>query len=192
MKPLQEDLELRFVGTKPLLMHSGRLADPLDEHAVALHRITSKRAKTTADHRQIARIEWRGGLWLSAGSPCIPAEAIEAALAEAGRTRRAGRLVKAAVHVRESPLLVHDGSDDLEALFEDARFVHRCGVRVGQRRTMRTRPKFDVWSLQTVLTYTPSSIDAANLLEIAEIAGHMVGIGDFRPLFGRFRVEPVG
>ena len=90
--PTHEDMTLRLVGTAPLLMHSGRLADPLDEHTVALHRVTSKRVKTVADHRQIARIEWRGGLWLSSGSPCVPAEAIEAAMVAAGRnaTRRGG------------------------------------------------------------------------------------------------------
>ena len=96
------------------------------------------------------------------------------------------------MHVRESPRLIYGGPDDLDALFEDPGFVHRCGVRVGTRRTMRTRPKFDQWSLHVVLTFKPTSIDAANLLEIAEIAGLMVGIGDFRPRFGRFRVEPVG
>ena len=189
MMPFHQDLALRLIGTAPLLMHAGRLADPLDEYAVALHRVTSKRVKTVADHRQIARIEWRGGLWLSSGSPCVPAEAIEAAMVAAGRTRRAGGLVRAAMHVRESPRLIHRGSEDLDALFEDPRFVHRCGVRVGTRRTMRTRPRFDEWSLDVALTFMPTSIDAATLLEIAGMAGLMVGIGDFRPRFGRFRVE---
>jgi hypothetical protein len=38
-----ESVTLRLVGTKRLLMHSGRLADPLDEASKALGRLTSKR-----------------------------------------------------------------------------------------------------------------------------------------------------
>ncbi len=191
MRDDYEELRLRFTGTTPLLMRSGRLADPLDEHSIALQRVTSKRAKTRSDHELIARLEWRGSLWLSAGRPCVPAEAIEAAMTGAARTRRAGATVRAAMVVQESPLLRYDGPD-VEDLFEAPGFVHRCGVRIGTRRTMRTRPKFDAWSLDVTLAFVPSAVDGTTLLEIADIAGRMIGLGDFRPRFGRFRVDPVG
>ena len=186
------DLTLRLTGTAPLLMRAGRLADPLDDHAVALHRFTSKRLKSIADHEAIARIEWRGSLWLAGGRPCVPAEAIEAAMVAGGKTCRCGSLVRSAVMVRQSPLLEYAGATDLDDLYLDKAFVHRSSVRIGTRTTMRTRPLFQPWSLTTTLSYLPSTIDGTTLLEIAGLAGEMIGIGDFRPKFGRFRVEVVG
>ena len=185
-------MRLRLVGVAPLLMRSGRLADPLDAHSMALHKVTSKRLKTHADHQVIARLEWRGSLWLAAGRPCVPAEAVEAALVAAGRTLRRGTVVRSAVVVGESPMLSYVGPESVEDLYEAGGFVHRCGVRVGTRRLMRTRPMFTEWSLVVALTYLPSLIDGDTLLEIATLAGRLVGLGDFRPRFGRFRVEPAG
>ena len=56
---------------------------------------------------------------------------------------------------------------------------------------MRTRPRFHQWSIVTTVSYRPSAIDRSTLLEIARFAGAMVGVGDFRPRFGRFSVEAV-
>src|SRR5882757_911382 len=67
-----ERIRLRLEGTRPLLMHSGRLADPLDPAALDLAHITAKRPKTRADLEEISRREWYGGLWLHGGRPCIP------------------------------------------------------------------------------------------------------------------------
>jgi hypothetical protein len=189
---VHDELTLRFTGIAPLLMRSGRMADPLDEHAAALHRVTSKRMKTAADHLQVARLEFRGSLWLMNGRPCVPAEAVEASLVSAGRSRRAGTLVRAAVIVRDSPLLEYAGPTDLDELFEDKRFVHRCGVRVNRATTMRTRPRFNEWSLTVTLSYLPTMIEGSTLLDVARLAGNLVGIGDFRPRFGRFHVEAAG
>ncbi len=186
---MHEEMTLRFIGVAPLLMRSGRMADPLDDHAIALQKITSKRTKTPADHLHIARIEWRGGLWLSKDRPCVPAEAIEAMMVVAGKTRRLGSKMRAAVIVRDSPLLEHPGPTDLEELFGFSGSVHRCGVRVNAGRTMRTRPQFTKWSLACTLIFLPSIIDRSTLLEVATVAGDLVGIGDYRPRFGRFLVE---
>lgn len=187
----RQEMGLRFVGVAPMLMRAGRLADPLDPHTVALQRVTGKRAKTQADHQQISRLEFRGSLWLADGRPCVPAEAIEAALVAAGRMRRNGRMVRAAVVVQKSPLLAFDGPGNLDERF-DAGFFHRCAVRVANRTTMRTRPQFDDWSIDVKISFLPSMIDAAALRDLATMAGDLIGIGDFRPRFGRFQVEPVG
>lgn len=52
-----ETIRIRLTGDRPLLMHSGRLADPLDEIARNLGKVTGKRMKTAADHEEIARVE---------------------------------------------------------------------------------------------------------------------------------------
>jgi hypothetical protein len=64
-----ERLRVRLTGERPLLMHSSRLADPLDPIKIDLDRLTKKRDKTIADHEQIAKVEWHGGLWLTDSRP---------------------------------------------------------------------------------------------------------------------------
>jgi len=67
-----ENMTLRLHGERPLLMNSSAKADPLNPIKIELDRLTSKRDKTAADHEQIAKAEWRAGLWLVDGKPCIP------------------------------------------------------------------------------------------------------------------------
>ena len=186
---MTKEIVADLVGAAPLLMHNGVLADPTSELAVARARATAKRAKSLADHRHIAAIEHRGGLWLKDGRPCIPAEAIEAALVEAGKTRKLGKLVRAGILVGESPALRYDGPTQVDALFADRRFVHRAGVRVAGRTTMRTRPMFDQWSVTVRVGYLPSLLDEGMVNDLLVIAGERIGIGDWRPRYGRFSVS---
>ena len=57
-----ESIRLRLVGTQRLIMHCGRLADPLDPISKDLARLALKKPKTEADHEQIGCVEWNGGL----------------------------------------------------------------------------------------------------------------------------------
>ena len=183
-----EMITIRICGTRPLLMHSGRLADPLDPITQDLARITAKRPKTIADHEEIARREWHGSLWLDGGRPCIPAEALEASFAEAARSRRRQRQARAGFLVTEPALLEYQGPDTVEQLWQDSRFRLRHAVRVNQARMMRTRPRFAIWAAEFNATFLASLLSRTEILELFAIAGFSVGIGDWRPKYGRFEV----
>ena len=90
-----ENMTLRLIGERPLLMNSSVKVDPLNPINIELGRLTSKRDKTAADHEQIAKAEWHAGLWLLDGKPCIPSDAVESAFSAAARTRRKGKQAKA-------------------------------------------------------------------------------------------------
>jgi len=61
-------------------------------------------------------------------------------------------------------------------------------VVVQRSRIMRYRPRFDEWSLKfTIVVLDEDNIPIPTLKEILEKAGHL-GIGDYRPRFGRFMV----
>lgn len=184
-----QTMKIRLTGVRPLLMHSGRLADPLDEISRNLAKITGKRMKTAADHEEIARIEWYGGMWCVNGRPCIPAEAIEASFIGGARVRKKSKQARAGVMVAEACPLEYDGPHDLDELWNDPTFRLRRPVRVGNARTIRTRPKFGKWSLQAVVHFVPTLLDRAEMLDIFAIAGAQEGIGDWRPRYGRFSVE---
>lgn len=181
----------RITGAAPLLMHNGRLADPLDEHTKRLAVVTAKRAKTEADHLRLAELEFLGSLYLSGGTPCIPGEMLEAALVRAaGQARRAPK-ARAGLVVRDNPKLDYEGPRDPHALWADAAFRLRAPVRVGMSKVMRTRPMFAAWAAEVAVEFLPELLNAADVRGFLVTAGEQVGIGDWRPRFGRFWVEDV-
>jgi hypothetical protein len=183
-----ERIALRLVGVGPMLMHSARLADPLDPLTKALAVVTSKRVKTEADHARIAELEWHGGLWLHARRPCIPPHCLRAVLVEGAKKRRKGAIARAAFMADGPAMLDYDGPDAVPELWADQRFRHREMVRVRDSLTVRTRPCFTKWSARMTATFLPSMINRAEVIEFFKLAGPH-GLGDHRPEFGRFLVE---
>ena len=184
-----ETIDLRLVGTKRLLMHNGRLADPLDPATKALARLTGKKMKTEADHIEISRVEWNGSLWLDQGRPCVPAEALMASFVAAAKLIKRTTPARAGLVVEENAILDHDGPRDLDELWEDPRFRLRTGVRVHGSRTMRTRPRFDDWSLRFTAHFLPTLLDRDEVIRIYQTAGFVRGIGDWRPQNVTYEVE---
>ena len=183
-------MKLELSGTRPLLMHSARLADPLDKVTRELASLTRKRAKTAADHEIIARTEWAGGLWLSNGKPCLPSEAINAVFVEAARTRKRGKAAAAGFCCLGPAPLEYSGPEDLAELWKDEAFRLRTAVMlIGKSRTIRTRPRFPEWKAVVAVECVTGLIEEDEVLELFEIAGFRIGIGDWRPKYGRFTVR---
>ncbi len=181
-------LTFRIIGASPLLHHNGQLADPLNPHSKAMARVSSKRKKTEADHAELADLEFLGSLYLCNGAPCIPAEMMEAALARAAAQERRSAKAKAGLVIRDDLVLTYDGPKDPRALCADPRFRLRCGVRIGANRVMRTRPRFPGWAADLTVDYLPSLLNADEIRGFVATAGEQIGIGDWRPRFGRFDI----
>lgn len=183
-----ETIRLRLTGQRRLVMHSGRLADPIDPVARNLARLTSKRMKTEADHEEISRLEWHGGLWLADGLPCIPREALMATFVAGAKTRRRGDPAKVGLIIEDHAPLKYDGPADLDELWKDKRFVLRVGVKLKGARCMRTRPCFDDWSVDFTARYFTNLFSRQQILELYAVAGFEKGIGDWRPQHGNYSV----
>jgi len=54
---------------------------------------------------------------------------------------------------------------------------------------MRTRPVFARWGLQAHGFLDTAEINFADFRAVAESAGQRIGLGDGRPLYGRFACE---
>jgi hypothetical protein len=169
-------------------MHAGRLADPLDPHSMQLAAVTGKRRKTRADHERIAELEWYGGLWLDGLRPCLPCESLEAVFTDGAKTRNKGPAARGGLVVNTPALLDYDGPENLEELWADDTFRLRSGVRVRNARTMRTRPRFPTWSANVTASFLPTLLDRVEVIEFFRIGGAL-GIGDWRPRYGKFTVE---
>lgn len=176
------------VGTHPLLMHNARLSNPLDTIAKEMKKVTSKRVKTDEDHEELARLEHSGSLYLdSEVGPYIPGQNFERCLVDAARITKSGKKIERGVFVETNVNpLSYDGPRDLDGLWKDENFRHAASVKIGTSRVTRTRPQFRQWLAEAEGTYDPAIINLAELQEIATTAGLMIGLGDWRPRFGRF------
>lgn len=189
------DFKITMTGVRPLLMHSARLANPLDTTVKALKAISSKRAKTDDDHIEMARLEYAGSLYINADlGPYIPGENIERCLVDGGKITKKGTAITRALFIKTdiNPLL-YRGPRDVDGLWLDENFRHVASVKVQQNRVMRTRPMFQTWTVEAEGVLDTSILAEDELCSIAETAGNMIGLGDYRPRFGRFTVtvEPV-
>lgn len=189
-------VDLKITGTSPLLMHSARLADPLDPATKALASITSIRKKTEETHRAAAKAEFTGGLYYNTVSGVhLPGINIFACIVQGARLSKNGVKVERGVMVApdayECPIVFADDKMTPEELFENGSYTSRMSVKVGQSRVMRTRPIFRDWALVASFTVDEDQINVEDFVTHAETAGRYVGLGDFRKGggFGRFDVD---
>ena len=172
-------------------MHNGLLADPLNPWVKASKKLTSKPAKqkTDRDQEEISRIEFMGSLYLDDKlAPCIPGEVIEAWVRNGARRQRKGKDAEGGIYCDGNFPLVYAGPKNADKLWKEKKFVDRRGVKVGQARVMRTRPRFNDWTCDAVINYDDEYMSQDQLMEFLDDAGKR-GILDHRPRFGRCVVE---
>jgi hypothetical protein len=189
-------------GGSALLMHNERLADPLDAFPQAIAAVSKKRNKTTADHRDMARLEFFGGLYttpaydapeetLPAANdghvPCLPAWNVVRCLQDGAKRHKRGSDVPRGIHpLAQVATLIYDGPNDPRELWTDGGYALRKTVGVQRARTVRTRPMFTDWRGELAVEVDPVVFDVHTLRVAWKDAGLYCGIGDMRPIQGRF------
>ena len=181
-------------GGAPLLMHNERLADPLEPVTREIAKVSKKRNKTEADHMEIARLEFGGGLYTNGNGPCLPAWNILRCLQDGAKKHKRGQDVLRGVYpLAEHADVIYDGPRDTDELWKDGGFALRKTVGVQRSRTVRTRPVFTDWTCELPVEIDPTVFDLDTLRNCWADAGKYAGIGDMRPIYGRFdaKIEEV-
>lgn len=178
-------------GATPLLMHSERLANPFDSLTKEIKAVTGKRKKTEDDLLEIARLEWLGGLYHDDDAGIhIPGYNVFAAIVNGGKIHKLGTAIKRSALVQEDKLpLQFEGPKDPAKLFNNKRFVDIRSVKVGTSKVARCRPVFRDWRLTFTIVYEETGLQRSELDRVVSDTGTMIGLGDYRPRFGRFTVE---
>lgn len=176
-------------GINPLLMHNVRLANPLEPIVQQIKTVSGKRKKTVDDIRELARLEFEGGLYFDEKTgPYIPGTAYHKTIVSAAKVHRLGTKVNAGLIITtlKAPLK-YKGPRDIQGLW-DAGFYDQRMVSVERAKTLRTRPKFEEWSAQFEMMYSPSDFDDRTLHSLLDQAGR-VGLLDYRPHYGTFTTK---
>ena len=188
-----ESIKVKLTGLSPMMMHSDRYSNPLDPMTKAHKELTGKRKKTDEDHEMILHSEWNGSLYFDDKlGPYVPGINVESMLMEAAKMQKLGKKFKSAIMVLEDRIKVeYQGPRDRKKMFADQRFVDCRSVKVQQARLQRCRPIFHEWELNFTLNFDQSVIDLRDVSKALSDAGQLVGLGDFRPRFGKFAAEIV-
>lgn len=181
-------VRLTLTGTAPLLMHNIQMADPLNPLVRAMKEISGKRKKTDEDLLRMAELEFKGGLYITDElGPYVPGVNVEKCLVEGARVTKQGKQVERGLFVTDNEVpLLYQGPRTSDALWANEDFRSRLSVKVGQSRVQRTRPIFREWAIEVSAEVDPALLNLDSLQSISTDAGSMVGIGDYRPRYGRF------
>lgn len=181
--------QYKLTGEAPLIMHNGQTANPLNHFAKAMKQISSKRTKTEADYEELARIEFMAGLYMNGNGPMIPAENWTAMITKAAMKRKEGPIARPGMMVLKDADVEYEGPRDADELWDNESFRFSALVRIGQSRVARMRPIFHDWSTIVEVNYEDTLANRRQVDEWLDIAGGVIGMGDWRPRFGRFSVE---
>jgi len=181
IRPIPEkefmEFDVTIEGTKPMLMHSTRgMTAPKD----------SRGSRATPEQEaELCLYKNKDGEIIIPGLNILAS--IKGASSDFKMGGKGKKTFKTYINsgleiIPEDPVLIQDG------YVLDAR-----PVVIGKARIIRTRPKFEQWKLNFTLRVIDnllldSNRDGSILREILQSAGQHNGLGDFRPLFGRFTV----
>lgn len=186
---------MQLEGTSALLVQNKRLADPLDPATKRLSALTRGKAgkdRTEEDHEAIARAEFEGGIYGNdALGPYVPTEWLEASLkkgAHMAKKNSGPTLQRAMLFMENEVPLIYDGPRKIADLWEDRNFRLTTLVRnpTSQARVLRTRPMFRKWSLVADVLLDSGLAELPDLVLAGTKAGLYIGIGSWRPRYGRF------
>ena len=171
-------VEVELTGSAPFLFHRWSV-DAIAEKAAA------KKGSKAKKEDNIESYVYRN----DAGELCIPGEYLRGAMILAAKYKQDPRSPrKSAMDLFKAGVVA---LTDLSSLgTKDWDYLDRRRVMIQRQGITRTRPAIrEGWKAKFVLqVLTPEYIDMSLLNEVIQSAGRLVGVGDFRPTFGRFQV----
>ena len=165
--------------------------------------IDSKRSKAFAKYIKAIEVSARNGgadpdsnptlydAIAKAKKNSVPSDNIERCIQLGAQKSRIGKDVQAAVFCATTHVCInHSGPKDKDKLYADPRYTLRKIVAVQKNRVMSIRPMIPTgWSMTFDIEFDEGIVNPKNLIKAMTDAGSLVGLGDWRPKFGRFLVE---
>lgn len=186
--------ELTVTGTAPLLLHNVQLGDPDNEYVRSIGRLNALKGKITDEQR--AERDWlkfRGGLYYDEqDGPVLPAANIFRSLQQGASLTRDGKNIERGfVVLDEHAPIEYDGPRKPDELWGGgtSKFVDRRMARVNRAPVVAIRPRFEDWSATYRFELDEEVLSLDDFSYIAEKAGRMIHVGDYRRFFGAYSVK---
>jgi len=172
---MSKEIKVRIRGTCDMLQHRRSIEDE------------KKKAKKTSGEVDYSK-EWKKATYQDGKGCFIPADHIQAALVKSGvdfkvtgkRGKTFKNLINAALVVTPDKIYLNKKKPD---------YVDEHFVTVSRNQILRLRPAFKKgWEAEFTLLLLDEQLPKTVVKEILDNAGRFVGIGDWRPRFGRFEI----
>ena len=184
------ELNITIQGRKPVLLHNGRLSNPLDPYTRKLKEKTSKRKKTDDDLQEIAMIEARAGMYDAPGDLMgIPNANVFRSILDSAKLDKLGKLLSQSFSFDDivEPLLINRKTIKCDDYLTMEGSLDYRSVKVGMSRVMRARAKvYPDWQSTHSFMLDEAILDLHLLEPVIERAGLRFGVGDWRPIYGTF------
>ena len=139
-----------------------RAMDPLDDDVKALKRVTGKKKKVDADHREIYFRQWMISLYTIDGKLIVPGKWVGKGLQIVARKEKAGKDIERGLLMVDDAVINYEGSKDVKKLYEDKKFRW---IRPGARGVMISNAVIPKGSwFETEIEYNENTFDERKLL----------------------------
>ena len=198
-------LQVKLTGLRPIIMGNPQGISLTNQYSVNSRRISSamKTARKKGDESRLVELQeeqskndfFTSAYWTKEDGFYLPDSVVEACFKEAGRTLRKGRDVDRAVLVSEMLIVLKTGHrfNSLEDAYAHEAFRMEGPCKIPPKTgalIWKTRCMIPAgWTTQFQLEFDETTISAKILTEIVNVSGQSIGIGGWRPKFGRFTAE---
>lgn len=170
-----EDVKVKIVGIAPLLMNKFKMEKP--DETKAKRRDEQYSPETDAENA-LYKDEKIG---VYAPSTWLEASLRETAKEFKGRGKASLKAtILSSVFIEPEKIPLHKKTYDE---------IDIRPVVIQRNRVAKGRPRFNSWELEFSIKFDEKRVRKDTLKQILDEAGATKGIGDYRPKFGRFKVE---
>jgi len=199
-------LKFRWTGIRPVIMSNPQTVNIANPYAIASRRINNElkaARKKQAEERmqELAKEQQQNDFAASAywqdGGFYLPDTVIIACLKQAAQGMKKGKDIDRSVIMTETeaPIKTLASFKTLESAFADKRYVLTCPCKIPPRTgalTFKARCMMPTgWQVEFSLEFDEKDLPAKVVEEINETAGLRVGVGGWRPKFGRFTSKAI-
>jgi hypothetical protein len=184
---------IELTGATTLLMNNVQGADPDFHLTKDISRLNALKQRITDEQRaERDRMKWLSALyWDDEDGPVLPAANLFKSLLQAAGLTRHGKAVERSlvihgIHSR----LEYAGPRDIEGLWNGGKGLHvdRRMATVNRAPVPTLRPAFPRWSAAFEFDLDEEILSMGDFSWIAEKAGRLIHVGDYRRFFGAYRV----
>ena len=201
-----KQIKIEFKGLKPLIMHNGASANPLDDRKMpdflqkkfgglktfrdAKNSLKNKRGKTDKDLLRLSESDFYSSLYLNKKNQVIiPSENIQRAIETQAKDLKKGPLVKRSIFIQDDAILnFKNKNKSMQSLYDKHKYITM--VKIAQSKTLSTRAIFENWSFVSNVQFNNDLIDKETVLEILKL-GQVYGFMGRRPQFGNYTIKVV-